>query len=356
MKFGNKEFRNLQEQVLKNANDILEILQSLGSALPNPIAGPQGPSGPQGPKGSTGARGTEWTVGSELPASAREGDIHLKFSGEVYRYENGSWVLKLSIKGPQGPQGTKGNKGDTGAVGPQGEQGPQGTLAPVYVIQGVLDGEAQLPDPSTVPTNYAYVINDMIYGVIGGQWTSITTIGSYDNASEVSFVPTQYVLSTNVQSAIAEVGQYAKTLSASDISYDNTDSGLDATNVQEAIDENASDISQAKHDIGEIDNKVDKRIRYTDVESSLSTTSKLPVQNKIITNTMNILEDEIDINKGDIEGLKSVLFFYMYNDAQYLKVDYFSQQPNFTINSNGELIYEGDLSLSRSANNIILTF
>ena len=54
LKFGNREFNNLQEQVLVNANGIEEIKQSLGTALPNPIAGPQGPRGEIGPQGVAG--------------------------------------------------------------------------------------------------------------------------------------------------------------------------------------------------------------------------------------------------------------------------------------------------------------
>lgn len=52
-----KEFRNLQEQVGKNKDDIEEIKQSLGSALPDPIPGPQGEQGPQGEKGDKGDKG-----------------------------------------------------------------------------------------------------------------------------------------------------------------------------------------------------------------------------------------------------------------------------------------------------------
>lgn len=87
LNFGNKEFRNLQEQVLQNANELQEIKQSLGTALPNPIAGPQGPKGDTviGPRGE---RGSIWTVGTDFPASPRESDLHLKNS-EVYQYTNG---------------------------------------------------------------------------------------------------------------------------------------------------------------------------------------------------------------------------------------------------------------------------
>ena len=58
LNFGNKEFRNLQEQVLYNANSIEEIKQGLGDALPNPIPGPEGPQGSEGPQGECGERGS----------------------------------------------------------------------------------------------------------------------------------------------------------------------------------------------------------------------------------------------------------------------------------------------------------
>lgn len=54
---NDKELRNLQEQVGKNKDDIEEIKQSLGSALPDPIPGPQGEQGPQGEKGDKGDKG-----------------------------------------------------------------------------------------------------------------------------------------------------------------------------------------------------------------------------------------------------------------------------------------------------------
>lgn len=54
---NDKTYRNLQEQVGKNKDDILEIKQGLGSALPSPIAGPEGPQGEQGEVGPQGPKG-----------------------------------------------------------------------------------------------------------------------------------------------------------------------------------------------------------------------------------------------------------------------------------------------------------
>ena len=205
LKFGNKEFNNLQEQVLENANDILEIKQSLGTALPNPIAGPEGPVGPQGPQGVPG-QNVNFTVGTDLPASANNGDLHLKFNGELYQYVNNSWVLQTSLKGPQGVQGSKGLQGEQGPKGETGPRGEQGKSAPIYQIAGKVDDISQLPAPSTVASNTAYVVGETVYGIIGNEWTILTTWTSWSTTADK-------------------------------IIYDNLTNELVANNVQEAIDE-----------------------------------------------------------------------------------------------------------------------
>ena len=146
LNFNNKEYRNLQEQVLKNMDDIepieyfIKILKQVGinvdgivdtpDELPRhpeqqltyavgkeapyaiysyveskqdwvyfgvfPAEGPQGPIGPRGPQGMQGIQGIQGIQGDIGP------------------------------QGPVGPQGPQGPKGDPGAIGPQGLQGPQG--------------------------------------------------------------------------------------------------------------------------------------------------------------------------------------------------------------------------------------
>lgn len=113
--------------------------------------------------------------------------------------------------------------------------------------------------------------------------------------------------------------------------------------------ENSSEISTNKIEIS-------KKINYSEIEDTFNSHSSLPVQNKVISRRVQTIEEDIELNQEEINSIKALMFFYVYNDNQYLKVDYLTNQPNFSINSNGELIYEGDLSLSRSANNIILTY
>lgn len=168
LNFGNKEFRNLQEQVLQNANDLQEIKQSLGDSLPNPIPGPQGPVGPQGPQGVPG-QNVNFTVGTNLPASANTGDLHLKFNGELYMFTPLGWTLRTNLKGPQGVKGEKGDRGLQGIQGMRGPQGEQGIAAPIYKVVGKVYDVSQLPDPSTVAPNSAYIVSTDIYGQVNDQ-------------------------------------------------------------------------------------------------------------------------------------------------------------------------------------------
>jgi hypothetical protein len=194
--FGNKEFRNLQEQVLKNMDDIAAIqggalvigefgIKVIGqvedpSYLPDPAeyegefgdaylvgsespydyyiftrafegSEPQwinigifpapGPQGPAGQDGQDGAQGPRGLTGAQGP-----------------RGEQG-------LQGPRGEQGPKGDKGDTG------EQGPQGVPGTTYTILGQTASEASLPSPSIVDRHSAYLVGTEepydLYVIIG---------------------------------------------------------------------------------------------------------------------------------------------------------------------------------------------
>ena len=194
------EYRNLQEQVLKNKEDI-ECLKNYDthitglvaeeSQLPEsaeigtayevgvsapydlyvyltqgwvnlgkfPSPGPQGPQGPTGPIGLRGTRGSIWSSVSR-PTSPLKGDQYLDNTGMVYEYNGESWTPTRSIVGPQGVIGPV---GPTGGIGPQGPQGPQGIQGPAgaaFSVIGIISAEDQLPDPSTVPDNQAYMVGN----------------------------------------------------------------------------------------------------------------------------------------------------------------------------------------------------
>ena len=219
LKFGNQEFRNLEEQVLKNKNDIQdfkdgnqtiaefgikvvgivtdaasipEVGQEFGDAY---LVGTQAPYDMRvwtrnvsnntaawvdlgqfplaGPKGDKGPQGTEWYVGYGAPTSTpyRAGDMYLdKVTGNVYiSMSNPSgaltWTLNFNLKGPrgmdglqgpQGLQGEKGAKGDKGEIGPTGPQGPKGPVGPAFNVQGTLASSANLPTPTAEMQDKGY--------------------------------------------------------------------------------------------------------------------------------------------------------------------------------------------------------
>ena len=194
------EYRNLQEQVLWN-KDALEYLKNYDthitgqvaeeSQLPEsaeigtayevgvsapydlyvyleqgwvdlgkfPSPGPAGPQGPTGPIGLRGQRGSIWSSVSR-PTSPLKGDQYLDNTGMVYEYNGESWTPTRSIVGPQGVIGPVGPTGVQGPQGPQGPQGIQGPAGAAFSVIGIISTEEQLPDPSTVPDNYAYMVGN----------------------------------------------------------------------------------------------------------------------------------------------------------------------------------------------------
>lgn len=211
---GDKVYRNLQEQVLKNQEDIQYVIDkvtfanlgirvvsaeplSSSDSLPLPYDGEYGdaflvgsdpvnyvlwvwtrdnneyngkwfewgylmtPSivpGPQGQPGATGpqgVRGSTWNVGTEdpqvSPEANQDGDCYLNTTtGVVYIYRNGVWNYIGSIKGSQGIKGDTGPTGATGEQGPQGEKGPQGDVGGFINIVGIVPNSDSLPPPESL--------------------------------------------------------------------------------------------------------------------------------------------------------------------------------------------------------------
>lgn len=194
---NNIEYRTLEEQVRKNKEDI-EVLKNYDisitgqvsnpSELPDtadngtmyivgtspsydlyvyvdkwinmgdyPAVGPKGEQGESGPIGLMGERGSQWYT-LDKPASANQNDQYLDSNGIVYQYTGSNWQATNNIRGPQGIQGIQGIQGEQGIQGPIGPQGIQGPAGAAFSIIGLIANTSQLPDPSTVPDNYAYMV------------------------------------------------------------------------------------------------------------------------------------------------------------------------------------------------------
>lgn len=119
LNFGNKEFRNLQEQVLENMKNIksLQDLSLVGISVDYIV---EDLSTIQSPEAGQMA-----AVGAAAPYT-------------LYVYYNSSWVSfgefpkegPQGLQGPAGPQGPQGPRGLTGDIGPRGSQGERGPQGP----------------------------------------------------------------------------------------------------------------------------------------------------------------------------------------------------------------------------------
>lgn len=131
--------------------------------FPQPSTVP-GPTGPQGPKGDTGTRGSTWTNGTSNPISTSgylTNDKYLNTTdGTVFNFDGSTWNNVGSIRGPQGIQGPQGVVGPQGTQGIQGPKGDKGDPGPAFVIAATLANEGQLPDPSTLADNIAYLVGN----------------------------------------------------------------------------------------------------------------------------------------------------------------------------------------------------
>lgn len=206
LSFGNKEFRNLQEQVLKNMRDIQDIEQGAtvladfgikivgqvddASELPDPATyegeygdgyvvgteepyeyyiftrafeGQEEPSwfnlgqfpvpGPQGETGATGAQGPSGTIsfGSITTSTLNPGQNASVSATNVGSASNAVYNLAFAIpQGAQGIQGPVGPQGPQGNQGPKGDKGEKGEQGGLIEIVGIVSTASELPAPSTL--------------------------------------------------------------------------------------------------------------------------------------------------------------------------------------------------------------
>lgn len=224
LQFGNKEFRNLEEQVEKNAQDIqdfkdgnqtvaefgITVVGILATAAELPAQGENygdayliGSQPPydmrvwtrdvanntakwvdlgafplQGPKGDKGDIGSLINAGSGAPLNNPTSlyNFYLdEISGywyQPYPTETGyGWIKSFTLKGEKGDRGEQGKQGAQGLTGPQGKVGPigpagpigpKGDVGPAFNVQGTLASVDNLPTPTAAiqDKGYAYLIPD----------------------------------------------------------------------------------------------------------------------------------------------------------------------------------------------------
>lgn len=128
-----------------------------------PIRGPKGDMGPQGAKGDNGENIKFLRSSSvdTLPSSSTLDKVYILDNGDMYQYQDMTWVNIGNFKGPKGDQGPKGEplkfneltnlqkselKGEKGDIGPIGPQGPEGKRIQLFkgleYLQWKYEGES----------------------------------------------------------------------------------------------------------------------------------------------------------------------------------------------------------------------
>lgn len=140
-----------------------------------PLPGPKGDKGDKGDTGEQGPAGPGLLSGvvatTGLPQGGTNGQVFLDVStGDLYRFTGlsgtmvGYWAKAGNIKGPAGPIGPKGEKGATGEKGEKGDTGPQGATGFAIVFKALVDSVNALPDPTTTPRNWGYLVGMTLAG------------------------------------------------------------------------------------------------------------------------------------------------------------------------------------------------
>lgn len=171
--------------VLTRANTVYpnDFWMNLGK-FPKP--GPTGATGATGPQGAQGIKGIGVQSGSADPTAAAPATTTYinATTGDVFVYSGQTWDKIGNIKGATGATGPAGPQGATGPIGPTGAQGPQGPRGIGVNILGTLTSTSQLPDPTTVAKDSAYIIPAdgvnhlwVIEGTTSLVWTDFGTAG-----------------------------------------------------------------------------------------------------------------------------------------------------------------------------------
>lgn len=118
------------------------------------LEGIQGPIGPEGPKGETGEKGAVGILAVDTndvntlrPADYDVNQSVMTTNGNVYRNTGSSWRYLTNIRGVQGVQGQRGETGSTGPQGVPGIQGPKGDPGGFIDIRGRVSSTMMLPTP-----------------------------------------------------------------------------------------------------------------------------------------------------------------------------------------------------------------
>lgn len=244
LSFGNKEFRNLQEQVDKNKSDIETlfnaggVLDEFGIKVVGQVASDEDLPTVEDYKEAheDWSYGDAFAIGTEAPYTIK---ILTRADAEDHLEDYWFNIGEFPKAGPQGEAGAAGATGPTGAMGPtgpqglpgvQGPQGPQGEQGPVgpqgepgepgakgdsgaFQIVDVLSSISELPDPESGERSDAYIVQEDLYIKIGElgelEWYDFGTI-PFDVTSGDGITITGGVIGVN-NTVLRTTGAQSKT-------------------------------------------------------------------------------------------------------------------------------------------------
>ena len=126
------------------------------------LVGPQGATGPQGVQGPQGVRGSKWTAATTNPTLITGYNMQDQWlnttTGDVFEFRGNVWAKLGNIRGPQGVQGPTGPKGEQGIQGPVGPQGPKGDTGSSFKVGGKLASVDLLPEPTEENRHIGYAV------------------------------------------------------------------------------------------------------------------------------------------------------------------------------------------------------
>lgn len=184
-----KEYRNLQEQVEKNKNDILYILEEEGvlNEFGITVVGQEESTDDLPATDSEEFEaldyGAAYAIGTTAPYTLY---VKTRANGT---HPNDYWfnIGTFPMPGPEGPQGPEGEQGPQGETGPQGATGAQGPQGPRGYSTKVISEELV----STVGSyTQVTVTNGQVHDIVisknsnsNGIYGEVTSIDNYGNAN-----------------------------------------------------------------------------------------------------------------------------------------------------------------------------